>query len=157
MAGHLPGLTYGLSLNQSTLPAGMVLGQIYLATRPDGGFAELIVVKAGDSLTANQALKFTDDAFTVNATGAAADPIDGCNDMSSGTFGTGAAVASGNYFLMSFRGNMRPLVAGATAAGYLMGSGTAGQLVAWTTGNIPSSLRSLVASGAGGATNAFRH
>lgn len=158
MSGFLPGLIYGLGLNQSALPTGggLQLGQNYLYTDPNGGFKELQVVKGSGTITANQALKYNDAVFTVVATGAVTDQVDGVNDVSSGTSGTGAAVTAGNFFLMTIRGNAKPLVAAGVAAGTVLGaSAVAGQLAAWASPNVMSRLKNLAASGGGGATACY--
>lgn len=155
MAGEVPGLMYGIGLNQAALPTGggVQLGQTYKYTDPNGGFKELQIVKAGGNIAANDALKFSDSSFTVIPTAAVTDVVDGCNDVSSGTAGSGAAVANGNYFLMTIRGNVKPKVAAAQAAGALQATAVSGQLTAWAAN--PTRIKSLAASGAGGPTAGY--
>lgn len=161
MSGYLPGLMYGLSLNQSTLPTGggLQLGQTILYNVPNGGFAELMLVNAGATLAANKALKFNNSSFSVIATAATTDICDGVNDVSSGTVGTGASVTSGNYFLMTIRGVCAPLVAtGVTALDKLQCTATSGTLDTLGAGTY-TNMKALAgnASGSAAATTSFKY
>jgi hypothetical protein len=96
---------------------------------------------------------------------AAGDYCAGVNDVTGESptvsVGTGVAITQGNYFFMTMRGSIRPLLDATVAVGPLQtGSATAGQLQAWaTTAGATfqqTNLESLVASGAGGVTNCFK-
>lgn len=156
MSGYVPGLIYGLSLNQSTLPTGggLQVGQTILFNCPNGGFAELMLLLAGAAIAANDAVMISvGTTFTAIPTAAAANTPDGVNDVSSGTIGTGAVVASGNYFLATIRGICKPKVAAGIAQGVsLICTVTAGTLGTWANTSPDARVKLLTASGAGGAT-----
>lgn len=163
-SGYIPGKMYGIQLNQSTLPGGCEVGMMDLVYDfENGGPKEIMLVRAdpsaGASLKANGALRFT-SAGVVDMVSAAGQICNGVNDVSSGTIGTGSIIVAGNYFWMTVRGLVEPLLDAAVAEGPLAtGSATTGQLVAWTDGTVTfrqTNLQSLEASGAGGATLCFK-
>jgi len=165
-SGFIPSTMYGLSYNQATLVAGMSVGMCDLIYDfNNGGYKEIMFVQAGPgigaSLKANAATKMITGGATVagvvDMVAAAGDFCSAVNDVSSGTIETGAIVVAGNYHWETVRGLIKPLEDAATAAGPLQtGSATSGQLQAWATSAgatfQQTNLRSLAASGAGGAT-----
>lgn len=161
MSGYLPGLIYGLGLNQSSLPTGggLQLGQTIIYNVPDGGFGELMLVQAGATITANKACKFENSSFSVIPTDATTDICDGVNDVASGTWGTGASISNDSYFLMTIRGICKPLIAtGVSALAKLQCTATSGTLDTLGAGTY-TNMKALAgnSSGVAAATLTFKY
>ncbi len=166
MAGPAVTTLYGVGYNQDTLEGGMQLGMtLTVYDFANEGFKELMLVQASEQIRANGVVSFTETGI-VEEVDAAGDMACGVNDVSAFSstvpLGTGAIVAADNYFFITTRGLINPLVDAGVAALAMLAttSATPGQLAAWADGGATfaqTNLQALEASGAGGTTLAWMY
>ena len=146
---------YGLFTDTYTSLTGTGLMPGMVAASTNSPDLKMLVQNnsSGGTITAGEALMFTTGAATsyeVDAATGTGTPIIGVNDQA-GTVHTGASIAAGTYFWMSYKGFAYPLVATGRSVNDLLGpSATAGTLDVRSTA-MQSNIVLLAANSSGGA------